>query len=60
MTEGGMLVEEGAPFKPDQKMREHLEKAEIEVSLKMSSQKTLAFRIVENMSRLFLGHLFGT
>jgi len=25
-----MLVEEGAPFKPDQKMREHLEKAEIE------------------------------
>jgi len=30
MTEGGMLVEEGTPFKPDQKMREHLEKAEIE------------------------------
>ena len=30
MTEVGMVVEEGKPFKPDQKMREHLERAEIE------------------------------
>jgi len=32
MTEGGMVVEEGTAFQPDQKMREHLEKAEMEAA----------------------------